>query len=103
MKAFELHGLYESFIRLMDSEVFTPEQKVVVGAEMISSLPPHQFCVSTPHTHRILSEAMHARLEKLNAKPATPAAEAQPGKDAGNARKGKNVKGQEPLHSPSGE
>jgi len=105
MKAFELFCHYESFIRLMDSECFTPVQKLQLGHEMVTSLPPHQLCASTPNTSRLIVAAMRERLEKLNGTTATTSteADAQPGKDAPDGRKGKNGKGQKPLHSPSGE
>lgn len=100
MKAFELFGLYESFTRLMDSQAFTNQQKLCVGSEMIHSLPPPQFCVSTPKTYDSVKAAMQAAVEKINAS-SFEAAKPQEGQEATQAAqeapapaaKGRNRKG----------
>lgn len=62
MKPFELYQVLSAFNQMASDETLTVAQKIVMGKEWLSSLPPQQLCVTSKSSHQIVSEMIKGRL-----------------------------------------
>jgi hypothetical protein len=66
MKPTEIYSQWVVFQQMLGDPTFTVEQKLAMGPEFVSGLPPEQFCAHSKLSRDAVAAAMKGRLDELN-------------------------------------
>jgi hypothetical protein len=106
MKPIELFQLWTQFEAMIDSKSLSLENKVAIGGEWLSSLPPKQLCVSSQLSYDVVKEAMQGRLndlkEEINGRTVKETPKGKKAEEGQKPRQSKNRSSEKPVHKNAG-